>query len=67
MSRYLKPCGTRAAYVRHLSLNQAPCAPCTRANSTYEHARQHRAEQQAGINRDLRELIGILHGLMSAS
>lgn len=32
MARKLKPCGTYAAYIRHLKHNEKPCDPCTLAN-----------------------------------
>lgn len=37
--RPLKPCGTRAAYQRHLSLGETPCEPCREARRSYEKAR----------------------------
>jgi hypothetical protein len=30
--RPLKPCGTRAAYQRHLAHREVPCEACTEAN-----------------------------------
>lgn len=64
MARMLKPCGTRAAYVRHLSYGQAPCEPCTRANRAYE-ASRHGSESSPGeaqirLNRDIREVVHVL-------
>lgn len=38
MSRQLKPCGTRAAYYRHLLHGETPCLPCTDANAAYVRA-----------------------------
>lgn len=32
MARKLKPCGTYAAYARHLRNGERPCDPCTLAN-----------------------------------
>lgn len=32
MARKLKPCGTYAAYARHLKHGERPCEPCTLAN-----------------------------------
>jgi hypothetical protein len=32
MARPLKPCGTRAAYQRHLKNREVPCQACTEAN-----------------------------------
>ena len=31
----LKPCGTRAAYKRHLRRREVPCQPCVQANRAY--------------------------------
>jgi hypothetical protein len=28
-----RPCGTAAAYIRHLRANEKPCEPCNRANT----------------------------------
>lgn len=36
--RKLKPCGTHAAYVRHLRNNEKPCDPCTAANRERSYA-----------------------------
>ena len=36
MPRVLKPCGTHAAYQRHLRLGEKPCAECTRAKRNYQ-------------------------------
>ena len=41
----LKPCGTRAAYVRHLRHGEDPCRPCRDAMA--EHRRLHRAARAA--------------------
>ncbi len=30
--RALQPCGTRAAYQRHLAHREVPCRPCSEAN-----------------------------------
>lgn len=32
MARELRPCGTHAAYARHLRNNEEPCGPCKAAN-----------------------------------
>jgi len=32
----LQPCGTRAAYRRHLAHGEVPCGPCEEANRSYE-------------------------------
>ncbi|MCP2339216.1 hypothetical protein [Actinomadura rupiterrae] len=34
----LQPCGTRAAYARHLYYGEEPCAECRRANADYSMA-----------------------------
>jgi hypothetical protein len=44
MSRPLKPCGTYAAYARHLRNNEKPCDPCTAAN------RQRQSDAPSGRN-----------------
>ena len=31
--RILKPCGTNAAYKRHLDMKEEPCTPCRKAHS----------------------------------
>lgn len=33
--RKLKPCGTVAAYKRHLKHKEVPCMPCNTANTRY--------------------------------
>ena len=48
MGRELKPCGIRAAYMRHLRNRQVPCPQCAAANQAY--GRAYRAE----LNRILR-------------
>lgn len=50
MSTSLKPCGTRAAYVRHLRHREDPCEPCLKANRERDadkRARHNRARQYA--------------------
>lgn len=39
-----KPCGTRAAYLRHLDHGEPPCDPCAEANAA--HRREHAAGTQ---------------------
>lgn len=41
--RDLAPCGTYAAYVRHLRHGQTPCRPCTQANTRYNADKRSRA------------------------
>ena len=36
MSRELQPCGTYAAYRRHLSHGEYPCQPCTEAAAAHQ-------------------------------
>lgn len=38
MARKLKPCGTYAAYARHLRNGEKPCTPCTEANRERSYA-----------------------------
>lgn len=33
--RVVKPCGTNAAYVRHIKAGEKPCDPCRIAHNTY--------------------------------
>ena len=40
MSRELKPCGTNAAYARHLANGEEACDACKKAHSLYEGQRQ---------------------------
>lgn len=42
----LKPCGTRAAYVRHREHGEEPCGPCKTANSEYFADRYQAKRQQ---------------------
>lgn len=46
----LKPCGTEAAYRRHLRHGESPCGPCRRAAAKSKQRRR-------GAERQLRELI----------
>ena len=41
MSRALKPCGTDAAYARHLRHGEQACDPCLEANRVASLARRH--------------------------
>lgn len=36
MVRELKPCGTYAAYVRHIVRREKPCESCSQANRDYK-------------------------------
>ena len=36
MTRELKPCGTPAAYMRHIKAKQKPCEPCRLAWNAYQ-------------------------------
>jgi hypothetical protein len=42
----LQPCGTAAAYVRHLRDGNRPCAPCYAAHAAYERDRNARRSAQ---------------------
>lgn len=39
MARELRPCGTEAAYRRHLRRRELACETCLRAHAEYEQAR----------------------------
>lgn len=41
----LQPCGTRAAYMRHLKAGEQPCEPCREAKNAYQ--RQWMARRRA--------------------
>ena len=41
MGRALKPCGTRAACMRHLRNGEQPCDACAQANKEYGEAYRH--------------------------
>jgi hypothetical protein len=41
----LQPCGTRAAYMRHLKDDEQPCDACARANFDYHRAREGRSSR----------------------
>lgn len=52
MTHKLKPCGTPAAYARHLYHGEEPCTPCRAAASEYTRSRlsnqvRSRARQRA--------------------
>jgi hypothetical protein len=38
VTRILQPCGTNAAYQRHLVRGEEPCEPCRKANRAYQRA-----------------------------
>lgn len=50
MSTALKPCGTTAAYQRHLRRKEVPCAECRRANREW-----HRENRAADPKRRAKE------------
>jgi|HubBroStandDraft_4_1064222.scaffolds.fasta_scaffold479103_2 hypothetical protein len=56
----LQPCGTAAAYVRHLRDGSRPCAPCYAAHAAYERDRNARRSAQRQINADIRQLVHVL-------
>lgn len=45
MKREPKPCGTEAAYRRHLRHDEAPCEPCKRAAADARHRRWERKQR----------------------
>jgi hypothetical protein len=48
MPRQLRPCGTRAAYVRHQRHGEDPCEKCVEGNRLYmQQFREQRAELPA--------------------
>lgn len=49
MPRILKPCGTHAAYCRHINRGEQPCEPCKRAHAEHQHAyaAEHREARRA--------------------
>lgn len=55
MARELKPCGTWAAYKRHLRAGETPCEPCRQAARDQKNDRneaRRRARQAAGFEPD---------------
>lgn len=55
MARTLKPCGTWAAYKRHLRAGETPCEPCRQAARDQKNDRnqaRRRARQAAGFEPD---------------
>jgi hypothetical protein len=50
-SRRLAPCGTRAAYARHLFHGEEPCVPCLDANAADTREREARRRDQKRPNR----------------
>src|SRR5919108_5116863 len=50
MPRELKPCGTTAAYARHLKNNEESCTPCREANAKAKSKQGHsRARGRASL------------------
>jgi hypothetical protein len=67
--RPLKPCGTRAAYQRHIANREVPCDACVAANRIDARARteavqQHQAERRAALDEVAAQTIW--HGRRSA-
>jgi hypothetical protein len=56
----LQPCGTVAAYKRHLYNQQEPCRACRTANHAYERARTDARHQRRLIEADIRQLVHVL-------
>lgn len=55
MARELKPCGTWAAYKRHLRAGEHPCGPCRQAARDQKNDRleaRRRAREKAGFTPD---------------
>ena len=46
MSRELKPCGTRAAYMRHLRRGEDPCGACRDANRAGDREQRRRSARK---------------------
>ena len=49
MARELKPCGTYAAYRRHLRNDEAPCEECRQAARDQKNVRKDAARQEAAV------------------
>ena len=60
MTRELKPCGTDAAYARHLRHRQLPCDACTAAHR--EHVAAYRRELEAILQRRADLAAAVYHG-----
>jgi WhiB family redox-sensing transcriptional regulator len=50
--RAIEPCGTRAAYRRHMRHKEEPCQPCRDAERRERYARAERAKQAASAGMD---------------
>lgn len=64
-----KPCGTDAAYKRHLYHREVPCDACHRAHRAYDDAQEYRRQlravrRQARIEADLQQVIAVLAAAM---
>jgi len=66
MARVLQPCGTRAAYNRHLAHHQLPCEECYKANRHRLAAQRRPAtvRRQAAAEQDalFRQLLDLIAG-----
>jgi hypothetical protein len=49
-SRHLRPCGTEAAYRRHLRHHELPCDPCLQAHNDTTTAARHRAVLELAVS-----------------
>ena len=49
MTRKLKPCGTLAAYKRHISKGEKPCNACQQANTDHANAFYHRSPEHRAV------------------
>ena len=82
MTRELKPCGTRAAYLRHLKNREPPCFGCSYANATFQerqraerkqrerirqrHERAHVLLRRFQLEQDIFQLVHVLAGALDA-
>ncbi|MGQ7788731.1 hypothetical protein [Nesterenkonia sp. K-15-9-6] len=57
MSRAPKPCGTEAAYRRHLRAGEEPCQECKRAAAHARDARRDKTKAQSRANTTMQSLL----------
>jgi len=57
--RYVKPCGTEAAYRRHLAHGEEPCGLCIDAHATYQRPKGGTGKRYTDIAERLQELAGM--------
>lgn len=66
MARKLHPCGTWAAYKRHLRTGEDPCGPCRQASRDQKNRRnedRRRAREAAGVQAPDAPAVGIVRVL----